>query len=162
MVDLVCTSEFAFLIIMLKVVIQSTLDLRKFPNSRKIGLILSCVLHKEGGMSFSISTNKPGGWMKFSYLVVRSIFIIFFIIVARFSVGRDINISLLNPILGAKSSVVYRNRKLLGKQNTCTKRKTKHQDKWLYCPRHRENHMRIDLGIYDLHKLAIWTLKVSW
>ena len=96
MVDLVCTSEFAFLIIMLKVVIQSTLDLRKFPNSRKIGLILSCVLHKEGGMSFSISTNKPGGWMKFSYLVVRSIFIIFFIIVARFSVGRDINISLLN------------------------------------------------------------------
>ena len=34
--------------------------------------------------------------MKFSYLVVRSIFIFFFIIVARFSVGRDINISLLN------------------------------------------------------------------
>ena len=66
----------------------------------------------------------------------------------------SINTSLLNPILGAKSSIVYRNRKILGKQNTCAKRKTKQQDKWLYCPRHRENHKRIDLGIYDLHKLG--------
>ena len=66
----------------------------------------------------------------------------------------SLNTSLFNPILGAKSSIVSRNRKLLGKQNTCTKRKTKHQDKWLYCPRHRENHIRIDLGIYDLHKFG--------
>ena len=41
----------------------------------------------------------------------------------------SINTSLLNPILGAKSSVVYRNRKLLGKENACAKRKTKQQDK---------------------------------
>ena len=41
----------------------------------------------------------------------------------------SLNTSLFNPILGAKSSIVYRNRKLLGKQDTCAKRKTKQQDK---------------------------------
>ena len=39
----------------------------------------------------------------------------------------SLNTSLLNPILGAKSSILYRNRKVLGKQNTCAKRKTKHR-----------------------------------
>ena len=37
----------------------------------------------------------------------------------------SLNISLHNPIFGSKSSVVYRNRKLVGKQNTCVKSKTK-------------------------------------
>ena len=41
----------------------------------------------------------------------------------------SLNTSLLNPIVGAKRSIVFRNRKLLGKQNTCAKRRTKQQDK---------------------------------
>ena len=37
----------------------------------------------------------------------------------------SLNTSLHNPIFGAKSSVIYRNRKVVGKQNTCVRIKTK-------------------------------------
>ena len=41
----------------------------------------------------------------------------------------SLNTSLLNPISRVKSSIELRNRKLLGKQNTCATSKTKQEDK---------------------------------